>query len=226
MAAIQMDCEIKYMKKRFSNESKEVPNGISNAELDWQLPEFIPMAVQLTDRTCQVYDATFKRRYLVEERPKGIPIQTYETNFLSFAEENILVGTLVWGKIEDWPWWPAMISVHPQRDSFVRYHNDGTHSYHVQYFGPDPYHQWVRSESCKLFEGFNKFKRDMNLHIKSSPPVTKRLVEEWYSVKKEDKNNLNQAIAEAEAASLWSCEVRLKKLTYWYYSTRYEKYFP
>ncbi len=37
---------------------------------------------------------------------------------LAQSESDILVGTLVWGKFKDWPWWPGKDPIRISKDIF------------------------------------------------------------------------------------------------------------
>ena len=76
----------------------------------WKLPSYKPVkSVKLEARVFHLHDAAFRRRYLVEAREKESP------------EAKYMVGDIVWVKLKDKPWWPAMVSVHPQRDIYMKY---------------------------------------------------------------------------------------------------------
>ena len=61
--------------------------------------------------------------------------------------------------------------------------------------------------------------------IQSCPPIKLGKVWRSYAVPPEDKDELNEAIAEAEAAFKMSPHQRVVQLTYRYYSERYGKFY-
>ena len=82
--------------------------------LSKKLPNYTPpsstMGISLTAKQFTLFDVAFKRRYLVEWQPKEVDLKYH-------------LAQLMWVKLSHLksPWWPAMISIHPQRDVFYRY---------------------------------------------------------------------------------------------------------
>ena len=110
MAAIQVDLaklndDHRTKRKISADQSKERKStGINK----WQLLEFKRVEVYLKTRQFNTFDAAFARKYLVEPRKKE--------EFVKFE-----LGDLVWAKVKDWPWWPAMVAVDPHLDNYLKY---------------------------------------------------------------------------------------------------------
>src|SRR5699024_7631975 len=98
-------------------------------------------------------------------------------------------------------------------------------AYHVQYFGPQTKRGWVSSSLCQVFKGFTKFERAMWRNIKTCSPFKMSKVWRSYAVPLDQKQQLNQAIAEAEAANKLERNFRIHLLTYRYYSVRYARFY-
>ncbi|KAI2808317.1 Histone-lysine N-methyltransferase NSD3, partial [Blomia tropicalis] len=177
-----------------------------------KLPKFEPKLIRLRAKVFPLYDAPIQRRYLIEDRPR---------------EQRFTVGDLVWIKQKLWPWWPAMVTVHPHDDIYYKYnYSDDSISYHVQHFGPRPYHCWILENKCQPFNGFDQFQQKMKNHIEEATKNRKKTkVIKSYLVPNDHREDYNNAINEAEIANLIDQKVRLQQLTYRYYSLKYERFY-
>ncbi len=199
--------------------------------------------VKLEARTCVLTDASLLRRYLIEDRQSEAPP----------GEAKYDLADIVWVKVRGQPWWPAMISVHPQRDCYLKYRSskfflEGFYfcfclpfrifssfspsedylAYHVQTFAVI-HHGWVSERDIRgRFQGWEHFEADMLRRI-TACRLPAELEKTWKSFSggglREKKISFSLAVAEAAEACRLTKAERLSTLTYRYYSKRYGKFF-
>lgn len=97
-------------------------------------------------------------------------------------------------------------------------------SYHIQVFGPKPYHGWVIEHMMQPYLGFEKFHRKMRVHIESTRPDKQEQIIASYSIPQSLIAPFNMAIAEADEAAKLNEQKRLQDITYQYYSIKYQKF--
>ncbi|XP_077861554.1 uncharacterized protein LOC102804076 [Saccoglossus kowalevskii] len=72
-----------------------------------------------------------------------------------FVFTRYTIGSLVWAKMQGYPWWPGLLEEDPDTRSF--YETDGVSrypaKYHVVFFGDNVSRAWVRSTSVEVFTG-------------------------------------------------------------------------
>ncbi|XP_054917474.1 histone-lysine N-methyltransferase NSD2 [Dermacentor andersoni] len=68
-----------------------------------------------------------------------------------------LVGDLLWSKIGQHPFWPAMVSFDPVSGIYTKVIRNKCRIYHVQYFGVAAQHGWTLPSRVLPFEGLDKF---------------------------------------------------------------------
>ena len=56
--------------------------------------------------------------------------------------DDIVVGEIVWAKLRQFPWWPAMVCKHPGLQSHLD-NNTGVVKVHIQFFEDPPSWDWV-----------------------------------------------------------------------------------
>ncbi|CAI9740683.1 hepatoma-derived growth factor-related protein 2 isoform X3 [Octopus vulgaris] len=64
-------------------------------------------------------------------------------------------GSLVWARVEGYPWWPAMVEIDPDYTSYFEFEEDDSMypaSYHVVFFGKKVSRAWVPLACVKPFE--------------------------------------------------------------------------
>ncbi|KAH9391629.1 Histone-lysine N-methyltransferase NSD3, partial [Tyrophagus putrescentiae] len=174
--------------------------------------------VKLEARTCVLTDASLLRRYLIEDRKSEAPP----------GEAKYDLADIVWVKVRGQPWWPAMISVHPQRDCYLKYRSKDCLAYHVQTFAVI-HHGWVSEREIRgRFQGWENFEADMLRRI-TACRLPAELEKTWKSFSggglREKRLSFSLAVAEAAAACRLTKAERLSTLTYRYYSKRYGKFF-
>ncbi|XP_053378507.1 uncharacterized protein LOC123526477 [Mercenaria mercenaria] len=71
--------------------------------------------------------------------------------YTKFAE-----GSVVWAKMTGYPWWPAMVEIDPDAETFFSIDSDDsmipTH-YHVVFFDEHVSRTWVKADHVKMFTG-------------------------------------------------------------------------
>ncbi|PIK38373.1 hypothetical protein BSL78_24786 [Apostichopus japonicus] len=73
---------------------------------------------------------------------------------LEFIHNKFTEGSIVWAKMQGFPWWPAMVETDPDRGEFMLHNgidSDVTH-YHCVFLDEVVSRSWVRAASVKKFE--------------------------------------------------------------------------
>lgn len=120
--------------------------------------------------------------------------------------EQYLVGDLLWSKIGNHPFWPAMVSFDPVSGIYTKLVKNSLRLYHVQYFGPEPQHGWTQPKRTLPYQGLSKFAALGNLQ---RPP---------YDVPTRKRSDWLVAVQEADEASEMTRAERKQKLTFEYYN--------
>ena len=73
----------------------------------------------------------------------------------TISKPELLVGDLVWSKIQGHAWWPSMVSYEPNKAVYFQSSGKGKgcYKYHVQFFGDEPQRGWVSDKSMIRFQG-------------------------------------------------------------------------
>lgn len=124
----------------------------------------------------------------------------------SAEHDQYLVGELLWSKIGNHPFWPAMVSFDPVSGIYTKLVKNNVRLYHVQYFGPEPQHGWTQPKRILPYEGLGKFEALGNLE---RPP---------YDVPARKRDDWLVAVQEADEANDMTRAERKQKLTFEYYN--------
>ena len=92
--------------------------------------------------------------------------------------------------------------------------------YHVQYFGPKPYHGWTTKNKVMHYEGFKKFDDNVNEEMENSNGDQKKkdkVIKKWGVKEGDEEREWNESIAEAELAMKLNPEKRVQDLTLHYF---------
>ena len=65
--------------------------------------------------------------------------------FVTSDEAAFSPGDLVWGRIEGYPWWPALVCAHPKLALHARTEGK-SRTVHVQFFDNPPTRGWVKAK--------------------------------------------------------------------------------
>ena len=72
----------------------------------------------------------------VDDQSPGTPLTTKR-------KEKLIIGDIVWAKLANYPFWPALVCKHPS----TKKHLKNSFEVHVQFFGEPPTHDWVKVRS-------------------------------------------------------------------------------
>lgn len=125
---------------------------------------------------------------------------------LKAEPDQYLVGDLLWSKIGNHPFWPAMVSFDPVSGIYTKLVKNSLRLYHVQYFGPEAQHGWTQPKRILPYQGLEKFAALANLE---RPP---------YDVPPRKRDDWLVAVHEADEANEMTRAERKQKLTFEYYN--------
>nr|XP_006824465.1 PREDICTED: enolase-phosphatase E1-like [Saccoglossus kowalevskii] len=120
---------------------------------------------KLTNKTHRQLDLTFQQHENTDKEKKDEDYnsctkpQVKNTDEIDAEYEFVFtrytIGSLVWAKMQGYPWWPGLLEEDPDTRSF--YETDGVSrypaKYHVVFFGDNVSRAWVRSTSVEVFTG-------------------------------------------------------------------------
>ena len=85
-------------------------------------------------------------------------------------------GSLVFGKLSTFPWWPAMVTYDPFESRFCRMTEPGrVDKYHLLFFGAVPQRAWVAAKNCKEWEG----EKGAGREILEEQVIPKKYARDW-----------------------------------------------
>lgn len=145
---------------------------------------------------------------------------SYDSKQSKSDTSNTQVGTLLWGKLSGYPWWPCLVAPTPEKSS----NNLKRAKLFVLFFGPTTEHAMILENLTVEYQGLESFKLFAQAEVdKMNSKSAKEKLAERYKLKipKTRGNDWLQAIEEADQAlgvpehdrqrTFFSPEVKLKK---------------
>ncbi|KAJ6219823.1 hypothetical protein RDWZM_005635 [Blomia tropicalis] len=175
---------------------------------------------------------------LVNLKTKQMILDEYgqETNFLierhyltvnlPVNEGPFKIGDIVWSKLPNFPYWPAIVMVEPEQGQYC-YIPSGCHyteyenfQYYLNYFGRSVFIGWNYCSKLLPFKGYKALINNIQLKLqrmsyrKASTKCEKYLSN--FHVSDDMKDDWNYSVCEAELAMKLDLTTRLSLLAYEY----------
>ncbi|CAL1300206.1 unnamed protein product [Larinioides sclopetarius] len=136
-------------------------------------------------------------KWKIDERRRGSCRIPSDVNEEDFEETKYAPGSLVWAKMQGFPWWPAMIEDCPDAQHYYMPSVDGEPEYHVNFFGSKPLRHWIKESHIKDF-------------TLPPPPMTPKAKKNKDLQKSIEQANEALKMKEKERLAIFSFAVRYK----------------